>query len=204
MTQSKAWERFRLGRNTGARGVPKKRLLIVCEGEKTEPNYFKSFRVTSVTVIIKGLGLNTVNLISAAISLKEKEKREGTPYDQIWCVFDRDSFSTEDFNGALKLAEENSIEVAYSNESFEVWYLLHFSYLHSTVSRKDYSEKLTKCLGKQYMKNSKVMYEDLLEKQSEALKNSKKLLASYESHNPETDNPCTTVFKLVEELNKNL
>jgi hypothetical protein len=48
------------------------------------------------------------------------------------------------------------------------------------------------------------MYDDLLSLQSKAIKNAKKLLLSYDPHNPEADNPCTTVFKLVEELNKNL
>ncbi|TGG87894.1 RloB domain-containing protein [Geotoga petraea] len=32
----------------------KPKILIVCEGEKTEPNYFKAFRITSVQVQVIG------------------------------------------------------------------------------------------------------------------------------------------------------
>lgn len=200
----KAWKKFRFGRNTGSKGEPKERILVVCEGEKTEPNYFRAFRVTSATVIVKGLGTNTKKLVSAALELKEKAIREDIPYDQVWCVFDRDSFSSTDFNDAMQIAAKNNIEVAYSNEAFEVWYLLHFSYFHVGVSRHSYEQKLTRNLGQQYEKNSTSMYEVLLDKQALAIKYAKKLLGNYLSPNPEKDNPSTTVFKLVEELNKNL
>ena len=203
--QLKPWKKFRSGRNTGTKREPKKRILIVCEGEKTEPNYFRSFRVTSATVIVRGLGTNTINLVSTALQLKEKAIVDHTPYDQVWCVFDRDSFAAADFNDALRVAAENNMEVAYSNEAFEVWYLLHFSYFHTGVSRDRYKQKLTRCLGKEYKKNSKLMYDELLNKQSQAIRYAKKLLTEeYPTLNPEADNPSTTVFRLVEELNKNL
>lgn len=202
--KTKAWKEFRLGRNTGLKGEPKQRILIVCEGEKTEPNYFKAFKVTSATVVVIGLGTNTVKLVSFALLLKEKALKKEIPYDQVWCVFDRDSFSKTDFNKALLLAQQNGIDVAYSNEAFEVWYLLHFSYFQVGVKRNLYIQKLTKCLKKEYKKNSKTMYDDLLIYQKNAIKYAKKLLNSYGNHNPEKNNPSTTVFKLVEELNKNL
>lgn len=200
----KPWKKFYLGRRSGFKGEPKKRILIVCEGEKTEPNYFKAFRVTSAVVRIEGHGQNTKKLVESAINLKNKAIQDGDPYDQIWCVFDRDSFSKKDFNDALKLVEDNDLEVAYSNEAFEIWYLLHFHYFHTGISRKDYEAKLTECLGKQYKKNSETMYEDLLENQEQAISNAKKLLQEYPNHDPERDNPSTTIFRLVEELNKNL
>lgn len=45
-----------LKRKIGNRGYPKQIFLIVCEGERTEPNYFKSFRITSANVIVVGTG----------------------------------------------------------------------------------------------------------------------------------------------------
>ena len=36
-----------LSRRQGVREI-KQSFLIVCEGEKTEPDYFKSFRITSI------------------------------------------------------------------------------------------------------------------------------------------------------------
>lgn len=61
---------------------------------------------------------------------------------------------------------------------------------------------LTKLLGHKYEKNSEIIYEELLDRQVEAIRNSKHLHATYSPCNPERDNPSTTVFELVEALNK--
>ena len=102
---------------------PRSRFLIVCEGERTEPNYFRGFRLSAKVADIRGLGANTVSLVRETIVL-----RDAGDYDSVWCVFDRDSFPLQNFNRALQLAEQNGINVAYSNEAFEIWYLLHFHY----------------------------------------------------------------------------
>jgi hypothetical protein len=64
----------------------RQRFLIVCEGEKTEPNYFRSFRVPKDVIDIRGLGENPSKLVQRAKELNSQED-----YDQIWCVFDRDA-----------------------------------------------------------------------------------------------------------------
>jgi hypothetical protein len=46
------------------------------------------------------------------------------------------------------------------------------------------------------------MYAKLEDKQPQAIKHAKTLLASYDPHDPESDNPVTTVHLLVEELNQ--
>lgn len=173
------------------------RFLIVCEGEKTEPNYFKSFRVPRDVIDVRGIGDNTIRIVEEAIRLKEKDS-----YDQVWCVFDRDSFPSDRFNAAFILSEENDIKIAYSNEAFELWYLLHFNYYDSAISRKQYGDKLSELLGYKYEKNSNSIYDDLLDKQPDAIRNAKKLLLNYNPENPEKDNPSTKVHCLVIELNK--
>ena len=40
-------------------------IIIVTEGEKTEPNYFRKFPVQKKKVIIIETGMNTISLISA-------------------------------------------------------------------------------------------------------------------------------------------
>ena len=170
------------------------RFLIVCEGEKTEPNYFRKFRVPREVIEIHGTGYNTVSLIQEAIRLRDKVAGTNAAYDQVWCVFDHDSFPPDNINEAFKLAEEKTIQVAFSNEAFEIWYLLHFAYHESALSRSQYKEKLTASLGCPYVKNSETIYETLFNKQADAIRNAKKL--------PERANPSTTVYKLVEELNR--
>jgi len=199
------------------------RVLIVCEGEETEPNYFRRWQkqlenirgaakakvVSGINVKnfgdeikIKGKGRNTISLVEKAIDIRNQESID---YEQAWCVFDYDSFR-ENYNPAIRKARAKDFEVAYSNEAFELWYWLHFDYLQSRTSRREYEEKLTERLGEKYEKNDPKMYEKLLKHpdadQQQAIKNAKKLKPSNKSARNYADhNPSTTVFELVESLN---
>ncbi|MBD2335410.1 RloB domain-containing protein [Calothrix sp. FACHB-156] len=177
----------------------RQRFLIVCEGGKTEPNYFRSFRVPKdvVEIEVQGLGENPSRLVQSA-----KELNKQDDYDQVWCVFDRDAWPVVDFNNAIKNADEQGFRVAYSNEAFELWYVLHFEFLNTGIPRSDYIKKLSDLMGRKYKKNSETIYDDLFTKQSTAIKNAKNLLKQYEPHNPAIDNPSTTVHLLVQELNQ--
>ena len=154
---------------------PVERFLIVCEGEKTEPNYFRKFRVPSRVITVQGTGYNTVSLVQKAIVLREAAKATGDAYDQVWCVFDRDFFPPEDCKQAFQLAEKESIRVAFSNEAFEIWYLLHFAYHVAALSRTQYGEKLTNALNHPYVKNSETIYDELYNRQPDALRHARKL-----------------------------
>lgn len=175
-------------------------MLIVCEGAKTEPNYFDSFDVTMLQVRVEGTGTNTLSLVELTHTYAD-----GQGFDQVWCVFDRDSFSAANFNAAIERAKQYGYRVAWSNECFELWYVLHFAFMDSGQARSLYYPRLTECLGIPYAKNSASMYDLLHGRQPQAIKNARKLWSRYDpDHNPAADNPCTTVFELVEELNKYL
>ncbi|WP_415238561.1 RloB family protein [Seleniivibrio woodruffii] len=183
-----------------------KRILIVCEGEKTEPHYFESFpqRGDLVKVHVHGEGKNCLSLVKNADTLIREYKAINEPIDETWCVFDRDSFSADQFNGAIEKCRIKEYHAVYSNEAFEIWYLLHFEKHDTAHSRKRYEEMLSKRLGEPYKKNSKEMYTKLIDKQKTAIKNAKSLHEFYgEKPNPCNDNPCTLVYQLVEALNKN-
>ncbi len=112
-------------------------VLIVCEGTKTEPNYFEAFAEKQQGVIVydievKGLGRGTKDVVEKAIALKNRNN-----YDRVWAVFDKDDFPAEDFNAAIVMGQNNGIEVAWNNEAFELWYLYHFSRNSSWVTRKN-------------------------------------------------------------------
>ena len=72
--------------------------LIVCEGTKTEPNYFEALkkelpRGILEKIDIEGLGKNTLSIIEEAIKLREQAYKERNwIYDEVWAVFDKDSF----------------------------------------------------------------------------------------------------------------
>ncbi len=186
--------------------MQREKILIVCEGEQTEPNYFKSFPVNKevVEVDIHGEGKNTDSLVEEAIRLKNQAEKSGAQYNQTWCVFDRDSFPKQNFYRALQLAINSKIRVAYSNQAFEIWYLLHFHYVVEAAERSEYQARLSRLLGHRYEKNSKVIYRELLDKQEKAITHARKLLEEYHSPDVDAHNPSTKVHLLVEELNKRL
>lgn len=191
--------------------------LIVCEGEKTEPNYFKSFKsnVKSFvyTIDTLGEGSNTLDLVKRTIKARKNSSQK---YDRVWAVFDRDSFSPDNFNGAIHLANSQDIKVGWSNEAFELWYLLHFQYRNTSMSRTEYKKaiedeinakiakesKSKKPKKFEYKKNSTEMY-SILEKygnQAQAIKWAEQLIDTHTCENYAIHNPCTLIHLLVKEL----
>ena len=62
--------------------------------------------------------------------------------DQYWIVFDKDDTTQEDFVKAVRLAEENEIRVAWSNQAFECWIIMHFRKLNHACHRDSYENIL--------------------------------------------------------------
>lgn len=197
----------------------RKYYLIVCEGEKTEPNYFEGLKedlpkgvLTYYHIDIEGTGRNTQSLADEALRLKKLYEQESNrPIDRLWLVFDRDSFPANDFNSTVLRCYNSKPEIgcAWSNEAFELWYLLHFHFYNHGMSRKDYQdsieENLKPFLGNdyRYKKNSPEMYTLLKEygNLDDAIRNAKRLVANFEEKlDYSNHNPCTMVWKLIEEL----
>ena len=191
----------------------RKRFLIVCEGEKTEVNYFKAFTVPKkIEVTVRGEGKNSLSLVNKAIQIIDNLKKDDS-FDQIWCVFDKDNCSKEQFNQAERLAKQKNIKIAYSNEAFEIWFILHFQYLDIATSRSEYLTILTNQMKKygllneqeKYEKNREDMYEKLKPYQTTAITNAAKLIQDRDKEKKHSfdANPSTTVHELVQELNIN-
>lgn len=68
-----------------ARGVAtrpqRKRFLILCEGAKTEPNYFYGFRLRREIAEIEGVGRNTLSLVEEAIRKRDEFRAQGVEFD---------------------------------------------------------------------------------------------------------------------------
>lgn len=193
--------------------------LIVCEGEKTEPNYFESLKeslprgVLELTNIdIDGTGKNTLSIIEEAKKLKKKyEEKYLRKIDNVWAVFDKDSFPSNNFNNAINKGANSrpKINCAWTNEAFELWYLLHFNYYHTGVPRGRYQKLLEKEINNsantsdfKYQKNSKEMFSILNQygSQEKAIANAEKLEGLYHDRSYSNHNPCTKVHKLINEL----
>lgn len=197
---------FNLSRRQGVREV-KQSFLIVCEGENTEPDYFRAFRMTTAKVKAVGQAMNTLSLVTKAINIREADKKKKRVYDQCWVVFDKDDFLANDFNQAIMLAEKNDFHVAYSNQAFEYWFLLHYNLYTGPLHRNQYEKMLSKLTGIPYVKTEgfgTVMYNLLLKRQPLAIKNAEIVLAEISHGNPAEEESSTTVHRLVKELNKYL
>lgn len=189
-------------------------ILIVCEGENTEPSYFNQFRITSAKVKSVGEGYNTISLVNRALALSQQGN-----YDQVWCVFDKDDFNDNDFNSAIQIAVANNFGVAYSNQSFEYWLILHFNdHQGGGMHRDSYNDKIN-----EHLKPFKVTYdgngtklieEDFFElldgiddktsrKRAElAIDRAERNYNHFNHTNPAREESSTTVFRLVRELLK--
>lgn len=113
-----------------------RRFLLVCEGKKTEPYYFRELlsdlRIPPQRVkIAPHEGSSPDKIVEQAINLQRAEIASGDGFDAIYCVFDRDSHTT--FAAALERiktvsAQGTPLKAITSTPCFEFWLLLHFAY----------------------------------------------------------------------------
>lgn len=142
-----------------------KRFMIVCEGMKTERYYFEAFKQDLprdvVEIDFHPEAGNTQGVVDIAKAYLNQEELGKPKYDQVWAVFDKDDFPQFDnavFACAPYAKGKRRVQCACSNEAFELWYLLHFEYRNTGMSRTEYSANLSKHLGKKYKKNDTEMY----------------------------------------------
>lgn len=110
--------------------------LIVCEDGNTEPYYFEKSKeqIPAETIFLRaiGTGRNSKGVVEQAVIEREKLANEANKnVDEVWVVFDKDDADqvpalAARFHEAFKIAQQEKISVAYSNEVFELWLLLHF------------------------------------------------------------------------------
>jgi len=189
-------------------------ILIVCEGKNTEPSYFNQFKISSATVKSVGEGYNTLSLVNRAIHFAGQGK-----YDQIWCVFDKDDFSETDFNNATQKAQTKKFGIAYSNQSFEYWLILHFEdHQGGGMHRNDYNGKINNLLKPFDVifdgDGTKRVTEDFFEildgtdektgkkRVDLAIGRAERNYNRFDHSNPAKEESSTTVFRLVKELLK--
>lgn len=191
----------------------KQRILIVCEGKNTEPSYFNKFKLSTATIKSVGEGYNTLTLVDRAKKLSEEED-----YDQVWCVFDKDDFPDENFNSAIFKAEKMGFKVAYSNQAFEYWLILHFDdHQGGSMLRSQYCTKINsylKSFGIAYDCDNKEISDEFFEvliskiegknksRQNLACERAKRNLKIFDNKSPAKEESSTKVYLLVEEIEK--
>ncbi len=191
-----------------------KRYLIVCEGTKTEPHYFRELLDDlgvrpQVVRIAPNEGVSPDRVVAHALELYAADALAGDAYDTVYCVFDRDRHTT--FDAAVQRTKDLSAAgqpfvAVTSTPCFEVWLLLHFAYsaqpFHS-AGKQSVGDQVVAALKTrpgfaQYGKGKKGFYGKLKDKLADALTHASQL----RSHCATTGsvNPATDVDRLVKAI----
>lgn len=188
--------------------------FIVSEGIKTEVAYIAGFAsainkkyanfTTGDRIKVKGTGRNCQSLLSFARNAVEDEMPQASV---VWLMYDKDDFPLDNFDNTQFSAEQRldsrKFKVAWSNESLELWFVLHFQELNANVGRDKYIKILEKHCN--YHKNDPNLFELMKANTDVAINRAKKQYKSYPKDTPASQRcPATRVFELVEELRQYL
>lgn len=160
--QPKHVQKARDLRRRAAVRQPYERLLIVCEGEKTEPQYLSEIcqekRLATAHVHVRqgGFGTEPIQVVEFAEHMFRSGDRskgiEARAFDRVFTVFDRDQHRTYHqalakvaaLNGRLFNDEHKGVPVhaVASVPCFELWLLLHFEGIQAPLHRDEVYERL--------------------------------------------------------------
>jgi len=191
-------------------------IMLACEGEKTERFYFEAFfdrlkRSHTISklscVIAPHKHTNPTGVLNDLLQCVTNTGYTYKDYEERWIVIDRDKeraggggHTLDDYMKAITRAKDIGVDVAWSNPSFELWYLLHFEYRNTGIDRDELIARLSKCLGKKYQKNDTNLFAELEPKVNNAIRNANRLLENAVESDAPKMNPATNVVKLVEKL----
>jgi len=208
--------------NRGKKSLPyairsreiRKSFLLLCEGVVTEPLYFKAIAGPNTETEALGFGSSRTALVKKARKFcNDKSIDKGNV--EVWIVFDFDvdrqiKNQKDDFNNAIEEAESQGFKVAYSNDCFELWLVLHIKHLEAQLTREEYYAMLAKHLEIDYLKTGKsgeawlkylpeLKSHPKMDKQA-AMKNAEKLFTSQLHKTHADQNPVTTIYHLANRL----
>jgi len=187
--------------------------LVLTNGEVTEKVYFERFK----DKLHKGMLLNVEFKNKSPEGLYKVAERffrnQSIVYDEIWVIFDKDDFDC--FEDTVKtLSNDKKFNVAFSNECFEIWLLLHFGEVHA-MHRDEASQLLTDKINShnctEYRRSQlkqRININDILDiventgNRTDAIARATKLQSGKDDDVFSHDNPSTTVYKLVEKLDQ--
>ncbi|TAE58102.1 MAG: RloB domain-containing protein, partial [Nostocales cyanobacterium] len=155
----------KLERSQPSRKITQK-ILIACEGSKTEPIYFNSIRndlrspTLEIIVLPPQKKTDPGNIIERLIAERQQMRNEKrwTTNDAAWAVFDGDEHierSQENWYKAINRANSQKINLAITNPCFELWYLIHFQDHLSQINR----DKLLNLLNKNLLNRNLPEYD---------------------------------------------
>jgi hypothetical protein len=186
---------------------PYETVLMVCEGEKTEPQYFdrfiEVFNLSSANVRTHHpKSTDPKSLVDVAIEALEADP----DLDKAFCIFDRDSFPQ--FVPSLRrvrdhaLGKQRKLIAVPSVPCFELWFALHFRYSAKSYvagGNRSPCDNLIRDLPKElanYKKEDQI-FDFLYPHMNKAIKNAERL---FNERDTTKGDPLTSVHDLVKYL----
>ena len=205
LNSSSEWSSSRRERKEILEG--KKVFFLYC-GKETEPNYFRYYLGKLVDFWnqqSEGLTHFSYDDLSYPKSPKEmveeaKRRIDKGDYDEVYVVFDKDDYLDDEFNNAIdQIASMSSNDLhcypLWSNQCIELWFILCFELLQTSLPRGRYFKKLRELLGGPYEKNTVNIAEAIEEsggsikaglKNAEKLHEANKRCPSFAKRDPDT------------------
>lgn len=180
----------------------KKRILIVCEGERTERQYFEDLKrdtkVLPVTIVVAPETGDPLTVVTVAVrrmrAADRQARSEGSNYlryDAVWGDVDVDDHAR--LPQARRVAAENGVELAVSNPCFELWALLHYQDQTAHIER----DRLRLALQRHQPGYDKLLdFGRMHPGYAEAVRRAISLDAQADAHGESGRNPTTGVYRL--------
>lgn len=200
-----------------AQRAPYDRILIVCEGSKTEPMYFGDIRAyyrlhtANVQVQPSEWGTQPLQVVEYAQHLFEignpHRRIQPRAFDQIYVVFDRDEHlnylealsKAQSLHNTLRNSEKQIVKfhAIASVPCFELWLLLHFEDVHAPMERHEVAQRLKRHMP-QYTKSAVGTFHATQALLPKAMERADRLAQKFTPHtDPE---PYTGIASLVRQL----
>ncbi|HFU77753.1 MAG TPA: RloB domain-containing protein [Epsilonproteobacteria bacterium] len=190
---------------------PYDKVLIVCEGEKTEPHYLTALRdylkLSQANIKIDpNSDSSPTSVVKYAKDLIRDSPKD--PYDHVFCVIDRDRHT--DFDTAMAQIDgyknkDTKLHAIVSNPCFEFWILLHYNYTTKLFGVggdspcEDLIKNDLKVFINDYAKGDKTIMPPIIASGlGMAVANAKR--ANVTAKRNGTDNPTTQMDELVDYL----
>ena len=184
--------------------------MIVCEGEKTEPEYLRGLRKAcdlnpANIKIVSADGNDPVSIVREAIQTYRSNPGE---FDRVFCVFDRDGHAN--YQQALDLVANSPLgrggilTAIVSVPCFEIWILLHYAYSSAPVAAsggRSACDNVVAAIRRhlpEYEKAFDGVFEKIAPMLDAAITHAHRL--ALHNHGTGSDNPATKVHELVKYL----
>lgn len=193
------------------------RFLIVCEGSKTEPHYFKEMRAhyrlhtANVQITPGKYGTDPLSVVNYAedLFIHGNPTIQVSPrsFERVYVLFDRDDHQT--YHNALtkadsldgKLKNDLKCSIAFkalpSVPCFELWLLIHFEAIADAIDRYAALNRLKKYLP-DYEKGQGGHYNATRDTINDAIAQAKGFELARNEH--DDNGPYCSVYKLIEQL----